>query len=276
MRTSGMRSTEIYEPQQWPVARVGQEPIPEKDTYKETLEFIESRLRRSKSGYVVEMDDGTRVGISKFLASGDFWSRWDLTTPEKLEKGMKEIRLIIDRFVPKDPRATQSTDRPTLFDADFMEQPYDTSVAPTPIAEAEHGAFVTLGERALAISEVMGAFSAVNSADHVRKEAKKDDSEFRRNYKGKAQVVAKGMGRSAARLSGKISEHLDTLTDVKGMRDAGFSKEEIKDVRQELKEELYERFSAKGPEVVKKRHQAVAKVNKTAAIARIAQRKAKS
>lgn len=276
MRTSGMRSTEIYEPK-WPVARIGDETdaVLPKDVYKDTLGFIKQRIRRGKVGYTVALDDGQKIGISQYLASNDFWDRWDLSDPETLDKNMGEIRQIIDLFIPKpsSDADVKATERPTLFDADFMQQGYSIPDVPeTTVSEAEHGAFVTLAGRAIALSEIMKAISAANSADHASRDLNEDNSEFKRLYKGKAKVVVRGMGKRANYLTDEMTTHLNTLADTTGMRSAGFSEEDIKTEREFIKDELFGRFGGTGPEVVKRRHQETAKVMKTAEIARLAQR----
>lgn len=278
MRTSGLRSTEVYEPAQWLVSPVGgdQTTEPAPDVYKDTLAFIEQRIRRSPKGYVIKLDDGEVMYLEQYLGSNDFWRRWDLSTPDKLEGGMSEIRSILDRFITQTDTATQAVnERPSLFDDDFMEQAQG-SMTGLSVAEAPHGAFVTLAARASSITAIMDAYSAANSARHIKSENDDSGSAFKRHYdseqKGLANRVARGMGHNANRLLGTIGAHLNILNDSAGMLRAGFSMAQVQDVRGDMKDELSAEFSEPGPDVVKRRHQQIAQVVKTAELARRAQK----
>ena len=277
MHTSGTRSTEVYVPQ-WPVAPIGvdQTPEPIPDVYKDTLAFIKQRIRRApKGGHVITLDSGEAVPLQEYLASSDFWNRWDFSTPEKIQAGTIEIRSILDRFLGK-PVVDQPipNNQPQLFDDDFMQQGSD-SIIEQPMAEASHGAFVTLSARASSIAAIMEAYSTANQARHVNAENEDPDSDFKDRYdseqKGLANRVARGMGYNANRLLGTVGAHLNILNDSAGMLRVGFSQAELQDIRGDMKEELTEGFSESGPDVVKRRHKEIAIVVKTAELARRAQ-----
>lgn len=131
-----------------------------------------------------------------------------------------------------------------------------------PSIEAEPGAFLKLGARAIAVQGILEGINIRNRAGGASKTAEVVDSDFNRRYQNPQDILS-GMSYSASRSEKEREKYLNILNATTAMIDAGFDPDHVTFYRNRLQDEV-KPYEGAGPRSVTKRNKLARKVQNTA------------
>jgi hypothetical protein len=206
--------------------------------YRDVDAFLADHVQTLRGKKLVVFEDGSSKLLAVFLAT----LRYDTSSPENIASGTSALNRLNQKYLPE--TALRSTGNRSPGPRELRKQDtqlFDRLSIPSPdeisknIDAAEEGISVSMKGAEYAIAGTMDAYSALNSARHLRDELKDKDSRLVKLYgREAAGRIVQGKHNEATGMARAISSHLDTLTAADAQRAKGMAEEDIRLQRREV------------------------------------------
>jgi hypothetical protein len=121
-----------------------------------------------------------------------------------------------------------------------LGMPYETQAVEHPAAveqDSTEGVSVSLADRALALSNIMGTFNQLNKTMGARKVSQQANNEFQARYQNPDEIIDR-MGSKASTMLHRNKEDLNVLNATDAMVREGFDNEDVLRSRDDIKKDL--------------------------------------